>query len=239
MDKRTLSVTMTGEIFHPARVYYRVHNRIKLVAALRRLDCMAFDGDRQRWVWLYTGRAKKLAFKKPYAVIAREQARPIVIGSFHVRDQGESWLDLRSFDRVIEAIPFFAHHIPRKVAEVTDVAVVNRCFELGTEREFDVYFHPDRVSVPDPAATLEALKRAAEQAHAADEDALAAVHRVLSAETDEALPEVERLPSHFYEDGISPLAMTLRFREIAAFEHWNGNTQFGVVDAIDRVLGKL
>ncbi|MGC8642845.1 MAG: hypothetical protein ACP5XB_23545 [Isosphaeraceae bacterium] len=48
----------------------------------------------------------------------------------------------------------------------------------------------------------------------------------------QALPEDERFPVHYYEDGIDGFALALRIRQIVALEHWNGNTRFTMLDAI-------
>ena len=50
------------------------------------------------------------------------------------------------------------------------------------------------------------------------------------------LPEIERFPVHYYEDGIDGFATTLRFRQIVALEHWLGNTKYSMQDAIQSVL---
>jgi hypothetical protein len=46
------------------------------------------------------------------------------------------------------------------------------------------------------------------------------------------LPEIERFPIHFYEDGIDGFAMTLRYRQTVALQHWLGNTEYTLMDAI-------
>jgi len=78
-------------------------------------------------VWLYASEAKKLRFKKSYALLPKE-LHPIVIGSFFLRSKATLLLDLRSCERALLAIPFFNTHLPRRLVELEDAEVVNRLF---------------------------------------------------------------------------------------------------------------
>jgi len=66
-----------------------------------------------------------------------------VIGSFFIRGN-ELFLDLRSFERAIKAIPFFDKHIGESVARITDAAVVNRFFDAQEQfppPNLDLFFN--------------------------------------------------------------------------------------------------
>ncbi len=45
-------------------------------------------------------------------------------------------------------------------------------------------------------------------------------------------PDIERFPVHYHEDGIGGFALALQLRQIVAREHWLGNTQYTLLDAI-------
>nr|HNH82349.1 hypothetical protein [Acidobacteriota bacterium] len=49
-------------------------------------------------------------------------------------------------------------------------------------------------------------------------------------------PEVERLPVRFYEEGIKPIEMSLRLRQIVATQHWQGNPNYTMMDVIRESL---
>ncbi len=53
---------------------------------------------------------------------------------------------------------------------------------------------------------------------------------------DQSLPEVERFPANYYEDGIDLLHATLQTRQRLAFEHWKGNTGFSFGDIVRLML---
>jgi hypothetical protein len=52
----------------------------------------------------------------------------------------------------------------------------------------------------------------------------------------ESLPEVERFPVNYYEDGIKLLEASLRMRETVSLEHWKGNKDFTLFDVIGSVI---
>ena len=127
-DEKLLQATQTGEVVQPIRLYYQIVDKKRLLNRFKRLRCMDFDRVNNRWVWLYSHESKVLKFVKSYSSIPKVM-HPIVIGSFFLRSGDELlFLDLRSFDRALEAIPFFDKHIDRNIARITHAAVVNRLF---------------------------------------------------------------------------------------------------------------
>jgi hypothetical protein len=92
---------------------------------------MEFDPTDNRWMWLYKEEAKDIKFTTSYRDIPKE-ARPIILGSFTWHGEQELRLDVRSFERVIEAIQFFDQKINRKLATVTKLKVVNKLFPATT-----------------------------------------------------------------------------------------------------------
>src|SRR6478735_7924595 len=109
--------TLTGELFQPIRLYYRLHNKSAVQVAFNKLHCMDFDTPGQRWVGVYDNEAKKLQFNKPWSSIPPER-RPIVLGSFYTRVDEEMYLDVGSIERALAAIAFFNRHIKRASAEL-------------------------------------------------------------------------------------------------------------------------
>ena len=54
----------------------------------------------------------------------------------------------------------------------------------------------------------------------------------LESRAKEPLPEVERFPVHYAEDGIDGFTLALRLRQIVAMQHWLGNREYTLGDAI-------
>ncbi len=223
--------TLTGEHFQPVRLHYKVLNQPGLQRAFKKLRCLDYDRTQQRWAWLYDHEAKRLRFKQSYSKIP-ELMRPIVIGSFFPRSGDQLLLDLRSCERAILAIPFFDKHLPRSVVRVTEAEVVNRLFS-GENRTLtpDRLFDRQASTFIDPLAAVQRFNDLIAGIQDPQER-LKVVMEDMESGLKQPLPEIERFPIHFYEDGIDGFAMTLRARQLVALQHWLGNTVYTLMDAI-------
>lgn len=224
-------MTTTGEIYQPVRVHYVVSNFRRVIKTFNRLQCVDFDPAQDRWVWLYTAEAKKIKFKK------KADEGPVVLGSFLKKGPNEVVLDVRSFERAVEGIVFFDRHIPRKAARVTDVSVVNRLFDVqeGNSSTFDHFFDSETVVRNDPEKTLQEIEQIGSTAQ--DEDVKrASIFAHMEEKLREPLPEIERFPVHFYEDGIASVDLALRSRQVIAMQHWSGNTRYTYADYIQELI---
>jgi hypothetical protein len=238
MANRPILATMTGEHYQPVRLHYKLLDQSGLQQAFKSLRCLDFDPTQKRWVWLYDHEAKRLRFKQSYADLP-EQAHPIVIGSFYQRANNQLVLDLRSCERATLAIPFFDKHIPRTVASVMEASVVNRLFSAE-----DRTLTPDKHFDQQPSTFLNP-QDAVERAHSLSAGIsnpmkkLKIVMDEMEATARRSLPEIERFPIHYYDDGIDGFALTLRIRQIVALQHWLGNTSFTMQDAIQLITKSM
>ncbi len=228
-------MTVTGEYFQPVRLHYRVFNQQGLSRAFKKLRCVEYDPPQNRWVWLYEQEARKLGFKRPYAGIPRH-LHPIVIGSFFPRTNDQLLLDLRSFDRARFAIPFFDKHVARSLAKVTEAEIVNKLFSATENSGLTpgAIFDHQTSTCLDPTSTL---KRLIEQtAHVQDPlQKLRIAMEEVKSRANKPLPEIERFPVHFYEEGIKGFAGALQVRQVLALQHWLGNTEYSMLDVIHSI----
>jgi hypothetical protein len=233
-EKRLLTTT-TGEMLQPARLYYEVVDLRHVLESLSQLRCVENDPPNDRFVWLYRDESRQLKFANPYSSIPREM-QPIVLGSFYFRQEGEMLLDVRSFERATKAIVFFDKHIGRSAARVTHAAVVNRLFSPPESSAFDAMklFDSETVVERNPDDLIESTKKWAEGK--SPEERLRTAMPFLEQLGRQELPEIEKFPVHFYEEGIAALEGVLRTRQAVAFEHWKGNKDFTIVDLISRSL---
>ena len=233
-DEKTLQVTLTEEAVQPIRLYYQVVDKRTLITRFEKLRCMDFDPGKNRWVWLYAHESKKLTFEKSYSSIPRK-LRPIVLGSFFLRDGGELLLDLRSFERAITAIQFFDTHLGHSIARLTHAAVVNRFFDAKEQLspKLDIFFNSSRMTEKDPDTAIAEIELLIERTCI---DGNPDWSSVSEQRAKRALPEVEKFLVHFYEDGITSLRTALRMRHIMAFEHWKGNADYTLYDVIKTMI---
>jgi hypothetical protein len=240
MADQPLLATMTGEHFQPVRLHYRALNRPALLRAFEKLRCLDYDSSGKRWVWLYGHEAKPLRFQKSYAQFPKE-LHPIVIGSFFLRTKETLLLDLRSCERALLAVPFFDSHLPRRVVELTDAEVVNRLFPAT---KANLKLTPDALFDRQPSPRLDpedVVQRLAEKtAHIEDPQERSKIAlEELESRANQPLPEIERFPVHYAEDGIGGFKLALGLRQIVAKQHWLGNTDYTLRDAIRSIVPRL
>jgi hypothetical protein len=231
MADKTILGTITGELFQPVRLHYQVLDGKGLLKAFEKLRCVEHDPPRQRWVWKYADEAKSLEFKHSYAQLPKE-LHPIVLGSFFHRAEDQLLLDLRSCERAKLAIPFFDKHIPRSVARVTEAEIANKLYstdnrQLSPADLFDRQVTKSR----DPEDELKRIAEAVANVRGLRARFNVALKAMMSA-AEETLPEIERIPVHYYEDGMQGFELALRLRQIIAMQHFSGNTAFTLSDAV-------
>jgi hypothetical protein len=162
-----------------------------------------------------------------------------VIGAFFLRSKETLLLDLRSCERALSAIPFFDTHLPQRLVELEDAEVVNRLFpatEANLRLTPDALFDAQVGTGIDPEALVQRL--AEKTAHTQDpEEKIKIALEDLESRAKEPLPELERIPVHYAEDGMDGFTVALRLRQIVAMQHWLGNPGYTLGDAIQSTAG--
>jgi hypothetical protein len=233
MEKeKTIMATITGEYFQPVRLHYTVFDQQKLLQAFKKLRCIEFDATRNRWVWLYDCEAKTLTFQKSHPELPTHM-RPIVLGSIFLRGKDRMLLDARSCERALEAIPFFDNYIPRSVAKVREAEVANKlCSTDNPALTPDSLFDSQpRTRRDSEAGVQEMLKRASSSNNPVEQ--LRNITDQMNNQAKRSLPEVERIPIHYYEDGIHGFDLALKLRQIVARQHWLAHAEYTLSDAIE------
>ena len=227
-----VAMTTTGEIMQLIRLHCAVEDSDKLRAIFASLRCLEYDASQTRWVWLYTEEARTLPFKD------RRAGKNVVLGEFVFKGQTEVVLNLRSFERATNALVFFDHHIPRTVARVTAMTVSNRLFstaEAASLGSLDQYFDHAEVVVTDPASLLHEVEELV--ARTPDlQERFVRLDQYLTDRAQAPVPTMERLPVHYYEDGIRAVEALLSIRQVRAMHHWQGNTRYTYHDMIRDML---
>lgn len=237
IDRNTQYVkTITGEFIQPVRVYYNLFNKNNVQKLFKRMRCMKFDANRNRWVWLYDGEAKKIKFQVSYRAIPR-RARPIVLGSIFTKVDSQMHIDVRSIERATEAIEFFDNRIERTDAKVTDIAIRNSIISENMENptNFDGIFDDKKIVHKNPEEYLEELENEI-LAITDKNEMMKALMIKIDKESKKSFPKVERMPTHFYEDGIVQLKLALQTRQNVAIEHWQGNESYSLSDVLKKMF---
>jgi hypothetical protein len=229
-DKQIIR-TMTGEVFLPIRLYYRLHKKSGLQARFSNIRCMNYDRSGDRWVWLYDRETKNLKFSVPYSSIPPDR-QPIILGSFYSRVDDQMYLDVGSVERAIKAIEFFDKRIKRVVAEVEYVAIYNKVCSSADEHPgycFDRLFSDVRTD----DIYLMVEEKLAEARKSIEEGRS---DEMMNARNFEL---VETFPAHYYEDGISHIQASLNARQAVAIARWSGQLDYCLADLIKDVTKRM
>jgi hypothetical protein len=221
---RQIIKTMTGEVFLPIRLYYNLHSKSGLQARFINLLCMNYDHAGDRWTWLYDGEAKNLKFSVPYSSIPPHK-RPIILGSFYSRVDGQMYLDVGSVERAIKAIEFFDRRIKRVVAEVEYVAIYNKVCSSMEEHPgycFDKLFS----EIHTEGIDLIVEKKLADATTSIKEG------RIVEMMNTRNFELIEAFPTHYYEDGVHNLETSLIARQAVAVARWSGKADYCMTDFI-------
>jgi tetratricopeptide (TPR) repeat protein len=215
-------MTTTGEIMQLIRLHYEVLDIERLHTLFASLRCLEYDASQTRWVWLYTEEARSLPFKD------RRAGTNVVLGEFVFKGETAVVLNLRSFERATNAPVFFDHHIPRTVVRVTAMTVSNRLLstaEAASLGSLDQYFDHAEVVVTDPASLLHEVEELV--ARTPDlQERFARLDQYLTDRAQAPVSALERLPVHYYADGIRAVEVLLSIRQVRAMHHWQGDTSY-------------
>ena len=129
---------------------------------------------------------------------------------------------------------FFDRYLKRSIARVTHAVIVNRLFPYTTHGLPALEGLFTQVTEIDGEAILRGIAASLQTIHDPGQRRDMAF-TLMEQQSHERLPEVEKLPVHFYEDGITSLENALRLRQIVAFEHWRGNTTYTLGEIIQKV----
>jgi len=235
---KILLKTMTQELYMLARIHYDLFDKEKIQLIFSKLRCMQYD-NQGRWVWLYEAEAKKLKFTGSYDKIPKER-RPIILGSFYSKNVDKMYIDVNSFDRAKKAVVFFDKCIPRAVARVTDIEILNKAFDsydANLPKHKD-YFDEESIEIKDPERTINELTNITSSIkNPLEKLEVALTH--MENDSKQPISEVERFPIHFYEDGMTGLEGCLTVRETIALQHWKGNKDYTFHDLMQQIIPKM
>ncbi len=230
--KRPLLNTMTGENYMLARLHFKMSDKARLLRAFSRMRCISFDSSRQCWDWLYEHESRGLGLKVPYEKIPPERC-PIILGRIYLKGEHTAYVDVNSFDRAVKGVLFFDEHLGRSLFEIEDIEVLNRLFDQQVNNAaihtqcFDRQLSPrNKADVAENRLLMIASM----------EISVERKQRLLmewsEKESKKPLPEIERLPVAFYEEGIGHMEMCLKMRETIAIQHWLGRKEYSFHDLL-------
>ena len=131
----------------------------------------------------------------------------------------DNFRDVRSHERAEHAIVFFDRYIPRNIAEVTDAIILNRIIkqkEMELLNDFDNFFKD--VTIVDKAKEFDEMMENSK--HEIEQKNF--MLSFLEEGATKVIPDVERIRTIYYEDGIDSFHLSLKINKIVAFNKLNG-----------------
>lgn len=231
LDPSTVLMTITDEIFQPARIFYDVYELEALENIFLDLQCMAYDDQKNRWVWNYADEAKNIQFKRSWSDLP-PNVHPLVIGSLHAPIESVMYVDVNSFERVPAAVNFFGDQIDRTIAEVTHVQFYNKISRVRDGMpDHHKLFEKILSHRPDPDAEIHALISEAKESGTLErlrEQVLRGEHSKNKMESIETMKVYYDIGHE--ADCLDTLQASLRMRTAVALEHDRGNKDYTFQD---------
>lgn len=230
--------TLTDELFQPMRLYYTVHDGEQLKVQLGQLKCIDYNSELEDWTVRYEDEAASIDLKvSPSEVPA--QAQPLIIATIYMDNNELMLIDVRSIERAARIIEFINKYISRDFAEMTHAAIYNKLITTtqqdAKDLDFDDVFNENRITVIDPEKTLSELKANAAQ-YEDKQQAMEAALKKSQENAKKPLPEVEKFPTHYYEDGIGHFETMCRLRQAIATQHFLGRKDFTFYDLMQELF---
>lgn len=236
-DETPCITTETGELFQPVRIYYKGVQRQAVVDAFLHMHCMTFVPSEERWVWLYAHEAAKLPFSR--TPLSSDET-PWALGSFAFVGRRVLILDVSSFHRALEAIPFFDAHIPRKAASLSHMGILNRVFGEEDIATFcrDTVFRNDGVFHDRSWLLIVKLLWITLRTRNMQKR-LMHLDKVVNTQLQTPDPELEYLAIRYYREGLQQLRVMLQMRQQVAMQRWQGNTDYSHKDQVDHMVQQM
>lgn len=233
-NEKALLTTLTGEPLQLARIHYDLLDKEAVEQTFCTLKCMAFDADKQRWVWHYDEEARKLKFQTPVKNLPKHVGS-IVLGSFYLPTKDHLYLDVNSFDRAVAAIKFFDQHLSRTSASLSHLQIVNKLFAAIPDMvpRHDDFFARFALEKPANTSSIDAV---AADTTLSKNEKLERFQQEMNEHLKEPIKEIESFLIHCYEDGFEGLKGGLQMRHIIASQHWQGNMDFSFFDIFQKIL---
>jgi len=235
--------TLTEELFQPVRLYYTLHDRAKLDRVFEQLTCMEYNEALEDWTLTYAAEAAEIHLEVPPNKVPAP-AQPLILATIYF-EHDEMLVDLRSIERAVKIIEFINQHVPRAVVEITYTAIYNKLITADnddltsiSEFDFDEIFNDERITIMNPDDIVSEMESAASQYENKDE-AWQAAQRASDDAAKKPLPEVEKMPIYYYEEGIDHFETMCKFRQMIAAQHFFGRKDYSFYDLTQELLHRV
>lgn len=235
--KTALVSTTTGELFMPARLYFKFMNKKSLIKALERRNCVdLFDDD--SFNISYWEEAKTVKLQVPYDEVP-ENVFPVLLARGSFVGPSEIHIDVRSFDRAIGILRFLNKYIGPKFMYATHIATYNRL--IGTQEkdaENILNLDYDEIFSNEKLQQAEAKQDFSKFSDNENNDSEESAQEKFEAILKKPIPVVRKTPVKNNQAGLNQLQFSLAFTQLFAKAYWEDKEDFGPMDMLSLLSGK-
>ena len=230
--ERKLISTTTGELFMPARLYFKFLNRKSLIKALERRKCIDLIDD-YTFNINYWEEAKTVKLEVPYDEVP-QNVFPVLLARGRFVSSSELHIDVRSFDRAIGIVKFLNKYIGPQFMYPTHIATYNRFMgSQGKDAESILDLDYDEIF------SKEKLQQAEQDYNAfSHTDNKEDAREKFDALLNKPIPVVRRVSVKNTQVGLNHLQFSLTFAQIFAKAYWDGKEDLGPMDMLSLLFDK-
>lgn len=233
--ERALISTSTGELFMPARLYFKFINKKALIKALERRRCIDLFTD-DTFNINYWEEARTVKLKVPYDEVP-ENVFPVLLACGSFVGPSEVHIDVRSFERAVGILKFLNKYIGPKFMYATHIATYNRL--TGTQgKDVDNILNLDYDEIFSEEKLQQAEQDFIKISNNENNDNQEVVLEKFEAMLKQPIPVVQKVPVKNTQAGLNQLQFSLTFAQLFAQAYWESKEDFGPVDMLSMLFDK-
>jgi hypothetical protein len=225
--------TKTGELFQPVRLYYAIRKPQKIQKHLHALQCMRPESGSNQWTWLHTAEASTVTFEKKTAHLKK----PVELGTLVFFGESSLFLDVYSIERALAAMMFFDRRLPRRLARMTHLSIVNSLFDSHSAHTFQFpACTASDAQANDPILTIFQQLDTLNKRGRTPQEKRDTVASYLQTTVTQAFPRIEHLALRFSRKAYRQIRFLLESRQYVAIQRWKGDDQITLSDYVHALI---
>ncbi len=231
--------TTTGETYMPIRLYYEVYNMQEFLKQLGQLGCVIMNDD-DNFIINYMDETQNIGLSVKHNALPKT-LYPIILAYGTFQNNNSLTIDLRSFKRGVGIIEFINNIFSREMIELTHLATYNKITKINkadaaeyfSQNRYNEIFDRADMEIVDPSISEKKLQ---EINDTTDETLKLTLKSAFLTEVIRSeIPEIRKVPAHYYEDGISSIESFLTLTETLAYANIDGQ-KISAFDLISRLV---
>lgn len=236
-NERKLISTTTGELFMPARLYFRFRNKKTLMKALERRHCIELFDDGAFNI-SYWEEAQTIKLKVPYDEVP-ENVFPVLLARGSFVGQSEIHIDVRSFDRAIGVLKFLNKYIGSQFMYATHIATYNRLTSIKEQEEENALnLDYDKIFDEEKLQQIEYEQDFSKFSNNENRDSEEVAQENFEEMINRPIPVIRRTAIKNNQAVLNHLQFSLTIVQAFAKAYWDGKQDYSMADLLCELFQK-